>query len=580
MKLVASAYENGDHACIIWFPDDFKPIPGCRGFALEREIGGKTELVHNFTGFSDDAKPPKAGEEWKWPVQRYLWWDYFVQVGQKVRYRVIPVVGSNADGTLNLDKSGASDPTNEITISGQTSKNISAYFNKGIIATQWVTRELQAEASKAGPKTALLSLIAKPGNKLRDALSGLLRTNLLDILNQALKDKKSIYAALYELNDPDLTAVLKKCGKRANVILANGAFNSQKPDENTAARKDLKKVINLFDRMVTSGHFAHNKFLVVCDANGKNATTVVTGSTNWTVTGLCTQANNAVIINDQKVAQAYRDEWDLIKAAANGYPKEFVTANTKKKTFKVDNADATVWFAPTLNQVDMVDAKLRIKNAKDGVLFLFFNPGQKQSDPSNWTLLQAVDDLDGDKLYIRGVVNQKIAGLTEGEPEPDAGAPKGKQPVQVVTGNKTQQMGKEVLVPAAIKEQFGHWEKELLSVGVMVHSKVVVIDPFGQHPVLITGSHNLGPKASRANYDNMVIIEGEGARDLAISFAVNIIAIYQEYRWRHYVATHQTDQKAFRHLQDDDQWQQGHLTNERNELEFWIGRGSSKGASL
>ena len=30
----------------------------------------------------------------------------------------------------------------------------------------------------------------------------------------------------------------------------------------------------------------------------------------------------------------------------------------------------------------------------------------------------------------------------------------------------------------------------------MVHSKVVLVDPFGTHPVLLTGSHNLGPKAS------------------------------------------------------------------------------------
>jgi hypothetical protein len=31
---------------------------------------------------------------------------------------------------------------------------------------------------------------------------------------------------------------------------------------------------------------------------------------------------------------------------------------------------------------------------------------------------------------------------------------------------------------------------------VMIHCKVVVIDPFGKHPVLMTGSHNMGPKAS------------------------------------------------------------------------------------
>ena len=53
----------------------------------------------------------------------------------------------------------------------------------------------------------------------------------------------------------------------------------------------------------------------------------------------------------------------------------------------------------------------------------------------------------------------------------------------------------------------------------MVHSKVVLIDPFGNHPVLMTGSHNLGPKASGTNDENLLIIRGRarprsGLRDL------------------------------------------------------------------
>ena len=59
---------------------------------------------------------------------------------------------------------------------------MAAYFNKGIIATQWVARELakeeQAAKKKAG-KTALLDLIQKPGDPLRDALIGLLRIDIL-----------------------------------------------------------------------------------------------------------------------------------------------------------------------------------------------------------------------------------------------------------------------------------------------------------------------------------------------------------------------------------------------------------------
>lgn len=591
MSLTLRAYENGDHACLIWFPEALKPIPDCRGFAIQREKSGKdgkkaVEFVHNFTGFTDDAKPPATGEEWKWPIQRFLWWDYFVKPGDKVRYSVMPVVGSNANGTLKLETGKATGFTDEITITGQVSKTMSAYFNKGIIATQWVARELakEAEAAKKKPgKTAMLDLIQKRGDPLREALSGLLRVEILKALNDANKRGDSIYAALYELNDPDLLAALKMFGKRAHLVLANGAFNNKKPDENAKVRSALKKLktIEVVDRKVAQGHFAHNKFVAICDKSGQNAHTAITGSTNWTVTGLCTQANNGLILDDPKVAGAFRKQWDLLKAAKNAFPASLKKANSQKKSFPADNANLTVWFTPTQKREDMVDARRVINAAKEGILFLFFNPGHEQEKEADWTLLQSVlnrhnpqaGDLFNAGLYIRGVVNQTIAGLTEGAES----APKGKQAAQHAVelhsggAEPPQRMGTDVLVPAAIKHKFGHWEPELLSVGVMVHSKVVVIDPFGDHPALITGSHNLGVKASRANDDNMVIVEGPGARGLAIAYAVNIIAIFQEYRWRHYAATHTDGSKAWHHLQDDDQWQQGHLKNEKGEMEFWKG---------
>jgi len=58
----------------------------------------------------------------------------------------------------------------------------------------------------------------------------------------------------------------------------------------------------------------------------------------------------------------------------------------------------------------------------------------------------------------------------------------------------------------------------------MIHSKLVVIDPYGAHPVLMTGSHNMGPKANGVNDENPVIIEDNGA--LASQYATKIMEIY------------------------------------------------------
>ena len=52
----------------------------------------------------------------------------------------------------------------------------------------------------------------KPGSPLRNALSGLLRSQLLALLEEVGKSGGEIYAALYELNDPELIPALTALG--------------------------------------------------------------------------------------------------------------------------------------------------------------------------------------------------------------------------------------------------------------------------------------------------------------------------------------------------------------------------------
>ena len=86
----------------------------------------------------------------------------------------------------------------------------------------------------------------------------------------------------------------------------------------------------------------------------------------------------------------------------------------------------------------------------------------------------------------------------------------------------------------------------------------------------MTGSHNMGTKASEKNDDNLIIIENNGP--LAQAYAVNIIAIYQNYQWRLYRNTAHAANEVWSHLEDSDAWQNGHLQGWRGaELDFWLG---------
>src|SRR5216683_5524643 len=136
MSINLKVYDNGDHACLVWLPSDGNPIPNCRGFAIRRLAQGQESYLHGFVGFSDtDRLDPK--NPWKFPVQRFMWWDYSVKPGDSVQYSVVPVVGPNKDA-LTLDKPNASPLTPVLNITGQLTPHISAFFNKGIVAAQWV----------------------------------------------------------------------------------------------------------------------------------------------------------------------------------------------------------------------------------------------------------------------------------------------------------------------------------------------------------------------------------------------------------------------------------------------------------
>src|SRR5262249_27912886 len=98
----------------------------------------------------------------------------------------------------------------------------------------------------------------------------------------------------------------------------------------------------------------------------------------------------------------------------------------------------------------------------------------------------------------------------------------------------------------------------------IIHSKVVVVDPFSDDPTVITGSHNFSSSASSKNDENFIIIKGD--KKLAEEYAVNIESAYAHYRFRAFLA--QTD-KPFNGLKDNDTWQERKLAAAKQELDFF-----------
>lgn len=198
-------YHNGDDVFIAWKPAGF--VRDCRGFALMRRHNSVEEVVSTWVGFK--GQPHTDGERrasTNWPIQKYQWTDYMANPGDRLQYRVIPMVGPDKDN-LRVDPTGASEWTDEIVLSHEASPQMEAYFNRGIVAAQWVSRRLGITPTNLQGKK-LEEVIANPADPFRKYLAGPLGAQLMKILAAAAQEKRHVYAALFELDDEELDRAL------------------------------------------------------------------------------------------------------------------------------------------------------------------------------------------------------------------------------------------------------------------------------------------------------------------------------------------------------------------------------------
>ena len=571
MAIKLRVYINEDDALLFWRIS--KPIPECRGFAIQRRIKRKgkkktdEDFLVNRTGFENEKTEVAFKPSTEWPFQRFSWTDHDAGTGDTVSYRVIPVI-RNAKGELEQVEAQASiwSPPRVL---GTSKGQFKPFFNRGFVMSQFMARFLKEK--KLTLPEFKETIKDKDDQTIRHFLSGDLRLALLNELDTALKTGGQVYAALFELSDDELISALEKLKGKANVVLANGSVQAKKGetsadarrrDENKDARKRLLKKgvdvkVERKDRFISPGALGHNKFLVRTDKKGKPLS-VWTGSTNWAPTGLCTQVNNGILIENPDVAAVYLKQWHALREAKSAFPKPFIAANSEPKPVGKDKAGSVrsiVWFTRTSKGVDLTALEAEVRRAKEGILFLMFMPGAKG-------VLAAVQELShSPHLYVRGVVSTLPKGADD-ESQVD---------VKLINGEERKQVRLNIIQPEGVKHKFAKFAAEvtrsefLSKVGhAIIHSKVLVIDPFSKDPVVITGSHNFSGTASTKNDENFIIIKGD--RDLAEAYAVNIMGAYAHYRWRAFLSE---TNRPFNGLEDDDKWQTPKLNSARRDLDFF-----------
>jgi hypothetical protein len=363
-KLVAArAWCNNEVAYLAWKTDG--KIDGCLGFMITRihlDLNGQEVERRNlptWVAFATQSNPKWEEQDTSvWPIQKFSWRDLTLRKSRntlttrppafKAKYEIVPVglpgpgrapvppsptaqPGKYKGAPIPLFICGDSIQTDEILVTSEFG-DISVTFTNGILSTQNLRKQLETPDGLAPTKQQIDAHIQKPGDPIRTFLAGDVLPALRSLFERADQVDGHVHLALYELDDPELENLLATHQKRLDLILCTAGSKSPPKGSglpvtwdvtNQPVRAKLQKLMGsrLQNRMFNnSDHIGHNKFAVLLDKHGK-PTTVWTGSTNWTPTGLCAQTNNTIILTSDTVAAAYLDYWKRLHADKLPTPK-------------------------------------------------------------------------------------------------------------------------------------------------------------------------------------------------------------------------------------------------------------------
>ncbi len=520
IKLEAAAHNNDSVTIIAWDWTHGKKIEGCLGFAITRiSKSGKREVIETKLPFDG-----QQNHDWKsqpstvWPVQRKWWIDFTGSTGETYTYE-IQAMGGTPNKLVPI--AGVVATTNAVTLSTTVDETFDVAFTRGILSTQWLAHVIGLNAEGEPDFQKIIDALAdyeKPDNVIRKHLVGNVPGLLMAPIEDCKKDGGHVYAALYELSSKQLVDFLLKNLKYFSLILGNTGKDDL---TNTASRKALHAAgADIHDRTIGEWGIPHNKSQVRCNKSGKPVD-VTTGSTNWTDTGMGCQANMVARVRNAEVAANFKDYWDRLLADNSVQSLEFRKRNARGYD-PVKLNDGTVietWFQPSMpDKTKPRDAELspflkRVKSLMEGAKEVLCGEVFYPGSPSVVHFMAEIWDNRPDLYQF----------LTVSTPDALRGVKckrrKGRQPLfTLATGRES---------------DFADFVKELLKLPeahAITHGKIIVIDPWGEKPVVIFGSDNLGAKASYGNDENALIVIGN--KRLAQFVFVNMFDVNKHFQSR------------------------------------------------
>ncbi|MEP6613615.1 MAG: phospholipase D-like domain-containing protein [Mucilaginibacter sp.] len=451
------------------------------------------------------------------PVQSFLWKDFTVTPGLEYTYIITALKGASTNPDRSLQA--------QITIKAEM--NIAGvhgvYFNRGVSGSQFYSEQFGFDK----PFDADESVV---NQKAVDWLSRGLYEGMVSFLSQAQPGQK-IRGACYEFHYPAILQLLKRLqtgGVDVNIVYDAKNYG----DENKAAlaaTHSQSLVTTVRDNEVTQ---AHNKFFILIDHNDK-ALKVWTGSTNISAKGIFGHCDTGHIISDPPTAEKYYAYWKLVDQNL-GRDAYRAAVMKLKDCPDIKAADIqpgiSVFFSPRANNNMLDQYAALIDEANQMVCCIYpFNVDKR---------FQEV--FEKDKPYIRYILLDKKAKFNTFQ---------------------TDDKDVEVTAGAYIHSPVDNWVAEtsagkLIKSGVdFLHNKIILIDPLGQTPIVISGSANYSTNSTSLNDENTLVIKGD--QTVADKYFTEYVRLFDHFSFREWLNSNVKNFNPF--LAEDGSWVNGYF---------------------
>lgn len=365
------------------------------------------------------------------------------------------------------------------------------------------------------------------------------RRQIFALLDAVLQDPGlALDVFAYDLNEPDILKILLALGKagRVRIILDNAKLHVTQKGKSPTAEDQFTQ---LFQRQavapaeIVRGSFArysHDKILIV--SKHGVATQVLTGSTNFSVTGLYVNANHVLVFDDAGVAAEYakvfEQSWKILK--------QFHTPSERAATaFSGTPLATTPYQGPATVPRVSITFSPHTRAEATKILAAIAARIESQASAALGNVLFAVMQLTGSETPVYQTLNTIYAnkavysyGISDAPDGVHLYAP-GSQTGVLVTGKP----GKTTL-PAP-------FDQVPPPPGHEIHDKFIVCGLNGDDPVVYCGSSNLATGGEMANGDNLLEIHDA---DVAAVFAIEALLLVDHYNFLDRYASSKTRGKA------------------------------------